>query len=443
VSSQPNKRDQLIIRPAILLVAIAVLAAILWRHPWVVDATATGRHSLMPQTLTTLQQFQTPIDAEAFVSPDDPAAQQLAQLLQRYQRANPHLHYAFTDPALDPARSRELDIQPGGELILSYEGRRQRLADVSQQSLTLALQRLLRHSTRKVGFISGHAERAIDGKTAADLTVFAKHLISTGYELETVQLSKPLDESLGMLVIAGPMQRYLPGEVATLLSYVSRGGNLLWLTEPGSDDGLTALEYELGISRTAGVVVDLDAQALQIDRPDFAIAAQYSTDEITPGFDSVTLFPQAVAIELPTLREWRPVPVVQTGSRAWNETGPVSGTVQHGDDEREISGPLTLVMALERTVSDGSVQRVVVAGDSDFLADAWIGNGGNRDLGGRLFNWVSDDHDLIPVSYPVPADREVTISKTAILATSALALIILPASLLAVATGVWYRRRHG
>ncbi len=433
----------MLIRPLTLLVAITLLGVILWRHPWVVDATATGRHSLMPQTLETLRQFEGPIDAEAFVGPNDPAAMRLGELLQSYRRANPKLHYAFTDPALDPARSRELDIQPGGELIVSYQGRRQRLADVSQQSLTLALQRLLRNAERRVGFVSGHAERAIDGKTPADLAIFARHLISTGYTLETVKLSQALDDELGMLVIAGPMQRFLPVEVAALLGYISRGGNLLWLTEPGSDDGLTALEYELGLRRTAGVVVDLDAQRLQIDRPDFAIAARYSGDEVTTGFDSVTLFPQAVAIELPELREWRAVPVVQTGERAWNETGPVSGTVEHGDDEREISGPLTLVLALERSLGNGQLQRVVVAGDSDFLADAWIGNGGNREFGGRLFNWISDDHDLIAVSYPVPADREVNISNSAILATSALALLLLPASLLAVATGVWYRRRHG
>ncbi len=438
----PAKREQLLFRPALWLVLLLVAGILLSRHPVVADLTATGRHSLMPQTIDTLNQLEGPVNAEAFITPEDPAAAELGKLLQRYRHASTNINYSFTDPALNPARSRELDLQAGGELLLTYHGRQQRLTDVSQQALTLALQRLLRASTRTVSFVSGHAERAIDGKSAADLTVFAKHLVSTGYELETIQLSGDLDENRGTLVIAGPMQRYLPGEVANLLGYISRGGDLLWLTEPGSDDGLTALEYELGISRTDGVVVDLAAQSLQVDRPDFALAATYSPEDVTPGFDSVTLFPQAVAIDLPELREWRAIPIVQTGDQAWTETGPVSGTVQHGDDDREISGPLTLVMALERTVGD-ALQRVVVAGDGDFLADAWIGNGGNRDLGGRMFNWVSDDKNLISVSHPVPADRELKISNAAILALSMVALLLLPASLLTVATGVWYRRRHG
>lgn len=437
-----NRREKLLIRPLLAIAAALVIGVLVARHPFIADLTADGRHSLMPQTIDVLNQLDAPLTAEAFIGPTDPVAGELTQLLRRYQRASKHIQYRFTDPATDPARSRELKIQAGGELILSYQGRRQRLTDVSQQELTLAMQRLLRTSTRTVAFVTGHAERAIDGETAADLTAFASHLRDIGYQLTTIQLGDEIDDDLSTLVIAGPMQRYLPGEVANLLGYISRGGNLLWLTEPGSDDGLTALEYELGINRTAGVVVDLAAQSLQVERPDFALAAHYSADSITRGFDSVTLFPQAVAIDLPQLREWRATPVVQTGEQAWTETGPISGTVQHGDDEHEISGPLTLVMALQRNVGD-VLQRVVVAGDGDFLADAWIGNGGNRDLGARLFNWTTDDQHLLSISYPVPADRELVISSQSILALSALALVLLPVSLLSTATAIWYRRRRG
>lgn len=438
-----NSRSQLLTRPALVIVAMLAIGTLVSRHPMIADMTATGRHSLMPQTVDTLDQLQGTLAAEAFIGPNDPAAEKIARLLRQYRQASDNIQYLFTDPATDPARSRELNIQNGGELILSYLGRRQRLTDISQQALTLAVQRLLRPSTQTIAFVTGHAERAIDGDTAADLTGFANYLTDTGFQLRSVQLSDELDDDLATLVIAGPMQRYLPVEVANLLGYISRGGNLLWLTEPGSDDGLTALEYELGIARAPGVVVDLAAQSLQVDRPDFALAAKYSTEDITRGFDSVTLFPQASAIELPQLREWRAVPVVQTGKQAWTETGPVSGAVRHGDNPDELSGPLTLVMALERSAGNGALQRVVVAGDGDFLADAWIGNGGNRDLGARLFNWVSHDHNLLSISYPVPADRELIISGRSILALAALALILLPASLLSTASAVWYRRRHG
>lgn len=436
--------EPLLIRPALFIACLLLLAGLALRHPITTDVTANGRHSLVSQTTDVLALLQTPLDIEVFIAPDDAQRPAIAALLNRYADASRFVKFSLTDPALNPERSRRLGIASGGELLLNYQGRQQRLNRVSQESLTLAVQRLLRSQSAAIRFVSGHAERAIDSKTAADFGVFAQHLKNAGYDVAALQLTDqdPLDAALGTLVIAGPMHRYLPAEVAILLDYLSRGGNLLWLTEPDSDDGLKAIEYELGIQRAAGVIVDLASSELAVDRPDFALATQYQPSEITRGFNSITLFPQAVALEVPQLREWQVTAVAQTGDKAWTETSSISGEIKHGDDPQEIAGPLNLALALERNRNDKS-QRVVIVGDGDFLADAWIGNGGNRDFGTRLFSWISADQQLMQIDYPAPADRQLALSSRAILALSALTLIGLPGGLLVVATGVWYRQRYG
>ena len=53
-------------------------------------------------------------------------------------------------------------------------------------------------------------------------------------------------------------------------------------------------------------------------------------------------------------------------------------------------GPLDLGFALSRLSPrpDRREQRAVVIGDGDFLSNRFLGNGGNRELGQRVFNWL-------------------------------------------------------
>ena len=135
-------------------------------------------------------------------------------------------------------------------------------------------------------------------------------------------------------------------------------------------------------------------------------------------------------------------PLVQSGEQAWTETGALSGKVEFGDDQREIRGPLPLVFALERT-KNNKQQRVVVAGDGDFLTDTWIANGGNRELGNRLFNWSVADTAMIGITAPAEPATQLNLSRAGTLGLVAVALLLLPGLMFSAATGVWYRRQHG
>ncbi len=431
-------------RPTIIVATLILLAALGNRLYVDFDLTATERHTLLPQSVQTLNSLKGSVDAEIFINPQDQQQGAVAELLQKYQNSKPDLHFVFTDPALDPSRIRKLNIAPGGEIFFSHKGRTQRISQVSEQAVTMALQRLTRNAPRVASFVTGHGERQLQSRNNADIGVFAAQLRESGFETQEINLTTAtnLDVDDGLLIIASPLQRYLPAESATVLDYISRGGNLIWLTEPSSEDGLKAIEYELGVHRLPGVVIDMAAQNLQVDRPDFAIVNQYSPHTATSGFSSVTLFPQASGLQLQPNREWRAAALAQAGEQAWTETGSLNGEVAFGDDEREVSGPFPLIIALERE-RNGKTQKVLISGDGDFIADAWIGNGGNRDLGNRIFNWSIDDDELIQVQYPEKPDQTLKLPPIAIVSLFLLALILLPGALLGSATKIWFQRRHG
>lgn len=431
-------------RTALITLCIALVCALGHRLYISQDMTASELHTLKTTSVKTLAQLSNPLDVEVFINPRDSQLESITTLFDKYRSHKTDITLTVTDPALDPQRMRELDIAAGGEIFIRYQNRTQRLTQLSEQSVTTAIQRLSRNKNHTLQFTTGHGERSTSGKTNADLGQFAQQLSESGFTITTINLSEQnaLDANQGTLVIAGPLQRFLANEVIVLLDYIANGGNLIWLTEPDSDDGLNSVAIELGIERLPGVVIDMAAQQLNVERPDFAVANNYNQHQATNGFSAVTLFPQAAALGFIAEREWQVTPLVQSSDQAWTETGALSGKVAFGDDQQEVRGPLSLVVALQRSKA-GKQQRVVVAGDGDFIADAWIANGGNRDLAGRLFNWNVEEEAMIGLTAPATSNTQLNLSRNGMLMLAGVAFVLLPALMFSVATGVWYRRQHG
>ena len=87
-------------------------------------------------------------------------------------------------------------------------------------------------------------------------------------------------------------------------------------------------------------------------------------------------------------------------------------------------------------------QRIVVIGDGDFLSNAYLGNGGNLNLGMNLIDWLGRDDALIAISPTTAPDLSLTLSKFASAVIGLTVLLGLPLLLLACGITIWLRRRH-
>ncbi len=437
---------------ALLLLAFAAIGYLSTRYGYRADWTANGRTSLSAESRAVLAKLDGPVQIVSYANPQGNLRQTIAGFLQRYQTVKPDLSLSFVDPQLDPAKMRELGITVDGALILHYKDREQRLDELSERSLTNALERLLRGSDRIVAFVTGDGERRADGQANADVGTFMSSLESRGMRAVPLNFAQvaAVPAHTDLVVLASPTMTLPPGAVQALVGYVQNGGNLLWLTEPANDDlGLAPLAVALGVRVLPGVLVDGSGTALGLHDPRMIALGDYPPQAITRGFTLTTLFPQASALAQVAQTGWAVTPLLRSAAQSWTEFQPIDNTkasdIRFDAAAGELKGPLDFGFALSRLSPspDKSEQRVVVIGDGDFLSNTFLGNGGNRALGERVFDWLLGDDKLVELPPRGAPDRLLDISQHELNALSFGFLIALP--LLLLLTGgliAWRRRRR-
>jgi ABC-type uncharacterized transport system involved in gliding motility auxiliary subunit len=438
---------------ALVLVAAIAVAFLSTRFAFESDWSHANGASVGGATKTLLKTLDAPVDVVSYASRQNGLRAVIADFVERYRRAKPDVTLRFVDPDTDPEAMRAAGVSVDGELDIRYKDRSERLKVLSETEFSNALLRLSRTRERIVAFLEGDGERQPTGKANADLGQFVAALASRGVRAVPLPLANTgkVPENADLVVVANPRVALAPAVVAELVDYVDRGGNLLWLTEPDENAGLDALAAALSIRTLPGTVVDASGSAFGLGDPSFVALSAYPPHVITHGFSLTTLLPQPAALAQLADTKWDSKPLLRSSAKSWNETGhiPKAGesadTIKQDADLGEIAGPLDLAFALSRLSPrpDKREQRVVVVGDGDFLSNSFLGNGGNRELGQRVFDWLLGDDDQIAVPDKAAPDRALALTQAGLGVLSIGFLVVLP--LLLAASGLaiaWRRRRH-
>lgn len=439
-----------------VLMFMAIIGLLAWlstRYNLQSDWTASGRHTLSKASIEMLASLEDEVQISAFARPDEISGlrKRIREMVERYQLHKADMRLEFIDPDTDPDRVRAEGISVDGELLITYQGRKENLKRLGEQALTNALMRLKRSQQRRIVFLSGHGERRPGGEANHDIGEWTGAMEEKGFifRTQTLSIDPFIPEDTAVLVIASPQTELLEGEVEIINEYVAAGGNLLWLTEPGRMAGLELLADELGLAILPGTVLDTSGQQVGIEHPAMVLVAEYPHHAVTEDLLSVTLFPFVAALgPLADTRDWQQTPVLRSLPGSWVEVSPLDGEVGF-EENVDLPGPVTLGMVMERGLDEDNgdeetpmtIQRVVVIGDGDFLSNTYLGNGVNRDLGERLLNWLSHDDELVTIAPRVARDTRLEMSKTGSLIIGLGFLIIIPLSLVITGVWIWHSRR--
>jgi ABC-type uncharacterized transport system involved in gliding motility auxiliary subunit len=453
-------RVQTVVFVVLLLGAVAMLAWLSVHYDKQWDWTASGRNTLSEPSRALLDRMPGAIEVTAYAREQPLLRQSVQQLLKRYQRHSPHMSLRFVNPDLVPDQVREQRITVDGELVITYQQRREHAKSLTERALSNALEKLARSDVHWVAYLTGHGERDLLGGANHDLGRLGKQLERRGFNLQGLTLADTgeVADNVGVLVLSQARVPLLPGEVSAIERYVDRGGNLLWLADPGSQGSLEGLAGALGLRFEPGTVVDPGTRLHGIEHPAFVPITAYPSHALTRGFRLVTVYPYAAGIAWQELHGWEISGILGTGLRAWSETGDPSGEIRF-DEGADVPGPLDIGVAMSRSLdaapdsgadgetrsprdSDKREQRIVVIGDGDFLSNAYLGSGGNLDLALHILNWLAAEDALVDIPIRQAPDLHFELSRTMAVLIGFLALLGLPGLFLGIGAFIWHRRRR-
>lgn len=427
----------------LLLVGLLGYFAAQTRQQW--DVSQNGRNSLSKASIEILQKLQGPVQVTAYATEQHAQFGGIRKIITDfvalYQRAKPDLSLTFIDPAEQPKLAQKAGVQVNGEMVITFNQRREHLTVINEQAFSNVLMRLARAEDKLIIALSGHGERRLDGSANYDLGEFGRQLRANGFNSQPLNLAIEQDvpANASMLMIASPQTDLLEGEVDKLLNYIDRGGNLLWLVDQESLRGLLPLTEKLHLTLTPGVVVD--PQAEQLKAPiTFALGANYGQHVITNQFDYITVFPFSRQITINENEEWHAVSLVEVAQQGWVETGDLQGEIVF-DQDTDVEGPIGIAAALTRNIQDRE-QRVIVVGSGHFLANTYLGNGSNLDFGINLVNWLTGDEELIVIQPRATLDSHLVLSESELTLIVVGFLVLLPLLFLGSGIVIWWHRRR-
>ncbi len=442
----------------VLFTAVAILLyTITYQNPgWRYDTTANRAFTPLPETITLLESLAEPIHVLGFYTAQTAFQRSEAEAsLQAMQAYTDQLSYEFIDPNENPLLAEQYDLSFAGTLVFTREdGRFAKASTLTDRDLHTALLRTLNPTVKNAYFLTGHGQRdwqdfGVDGiGTAVTL------IQESGFTVQPLNLftsgEVPADASAVFLI---DQQAPLAAEeLEALIRYVDDGGALFIARDAVDTEGRMAAEADgllpwlqesWGITLRNDLIIDAAlAQAGQTIGLTF-VGTRYGSSPITQGLDQFgTIFNVARSIAVELAPEVTAVNLITTSDLAWGETNferMITAGEVAPDEGEDATGSLTVALSALNTTTGA---RLVVFGDTDFLTNSFIQQGGNSFLFENAANWLVDDVVAIELSARESIQRQVTITQSQLSLLQLASIFLAPGLLGLVGIGVWYSRRQ-
>lgn len=408
-----------------------------------IDLTETGSYTLAPESKAYIRELKRPVDIIITI-PEDPDVPELTQihnhlrkLLREYeavgrQNGEELIRVEFVDVYRQRKRAQELANQyqlTQENIILvamgdrSHEIRQAELYEVGknqeeisgfrgEKAITSAIIEVASTDTEKVYFLVGHGEMRLDDvDRLRGLSQLGNFLRERNYELSTLDLTVAgrVPDDADLLVIPSPQASLLPEEVEQLRRYMTeRNGRMIVLLDPGRRHGMDDLFYDWGVLVEDSIVVDTGPD-FRSQGGDLVIRrfADHPITKLLVDYQITALFgqPRPVRTDPASLDNERlsVVQLVGSSDQSWAERDfRVEEPIAFNED-RDLPGPISIATVSTRSTSselgiDIPGGRLVVFGNSDFIANNRLRAFGNRTLFFNSLNWALTKNNLLNIA---------------------------------------------
>lgn len=459
------------------------------------DLTAERVFSLSPKSIEVVKNLQESVEIVSCVKKggQSQGVEKVEDLLSLYdalggrlsiERLNPDKHYdKMLTMGLD-AKDNVLVVRRKGASIKSGNAQTISLFDASEQKLTSAILAVAAKEKKKVYFVEGHGELAIDEPGKDGITVLKGLLEDDQYEVAGLNLvtDNGVPSDANAVVIARATMPFQNKELDGLKNYLDSGGSLLVLAasrlvNKDAPDFASLLD-DFGITIEADLVADPGAPIIQgapfwfgvtgkrLEKHPMTNAVQRAGVYFDRETCSLRLKenqqPQQPGMPPPP-GEVTPIAIAKTTDLGFGQVAMPLHATKEGPDT---PGPLTVAACAEKPVGasamppmgdDASKEpekkaKVAVFGDGSLARDAdLLEDQGVQVQGGRLrtagtylvrdaVHWLTDSEDLISIPPKEDKDPPIQLERKQI-AWNRFFVLLGPILPLAIGLWVWYLRR--
>jgi ABC-2 type transport system permease protein len=323
----------------------------------------------------------------------------------------------------------------------------------SEREITAAFKRLTT-SLPTVGFVTGQGERGSKDtfdegyEMISGEKTFRYAFINQGFDFRQITLDQPVSKTIRILVISSLQKSLTPLQQSNLHNYISDGGNMIILGEPGTQGAMNPTIEELGVKFIPGVIAKKSARfqpGLLVESPTKAgeSFSFYLSD--MAKYDYSLTMPGAVGIELTKTKIFNAVTLFEADSSfITDQLTDTDKLFAEGRNKNFQSYPT--VVALSRKLKK-KTQKIIVTGDADWLDNSELlmsRNGissANYYLITAAFYWLSDNEVPIDMRRTPGQDKSVAVGPVGWSVASIILKWGLTILLIISAIIIWIRRR--
>ncbi len=453
------------------------------------DITSSGRHTLAPQSMEIAASLDAPVTILGFFELESPEGIDFDILAGGYAQVSDMITVERIDPNRDLLTAQRHEIDRLGTVVLVQGDRSERLEDnltPNEESLTNALVRLTTRTTKTLCLTSGHEERRIDDEDVLGLSWLGEKLQQQGTVAVGLLLARAaaVPDTCDAVIVADPQTEFLPQERETLADYVRGGGSLLVLLDPVHAPELANDLARYGVAVGDDVVVEdnpsyqmvgTDPTYIILDRQSF------SAHPIVADHDALVVLRAVRSVGALEIEGLNSQAIANTSDAAWAETDYLSGAPPQPDPGEQV-GQVPVITAVEvldpgaihvgnRSLSSGATAlplgesgdveeteatpepagsenpgqpggRVVVIGDSDFIANGLVTNGTNLDLFLNTMAWLLGEEDTVTVRPNEAGRGSMEMNEIEGALVWLFSLLVIPGLAIIGGLGTWLRRRN-
>jgi len=458
------------------------------------DATFNRLHTLSDQSASIAAGLDRDVEVVAFFPAQSPEGVEFEELVEAYQEHTGRLTFRLVDPIKEPLASKEFNISNGfGTVVLASGEDQQRLeTEFGEESMTNALVRLSAGQEHILCFTDGHGEREVDDElTAEGMGTLILKLEGQNYTVKKfVPLRDQVPSDCEVVVLADPQTPLLPQEIEILSRHVLSGGSLVALLEPGRGEGFAASLERFGLLVGNDLVLEQNpSYQLMGGDLSYIILTKDSFDyhPIAENFDGLVLMRDARSVSMaPPIDGAQVQLLARTTEQGWAETDletlfstgsaqpnldadivasvPLMAVVEITDPTGIPVGVTTLegtalegVEVIDPEASDEALDdevleadeswrkaggRLVVFGDSDFVANDLMTQANNQDLFLNTIAWLVGEEDQIAIRANEVSRATLSLNFAQGFVLWGVSVFVVPFLALMAGVGAWRRRRR-